>query len=332
MPTVYRDTDPSAPVLTGQVGSLIALLDACLVNGYTGKTAAGWSKPYTGGTPANQAVYLQGGSAPNRYFQVDDNAAHVTALAREARVAPFETMSAYGTGTGNISSGGNYTAGTPNYTIIRKSNTADATVRQWLLVADQKTFYLWIQTGDTAVTWIGSWFGDFWSYKPGDNFKAGGGGRVENSASTTVFDPTFGIAISSSLTGAASAFRSHTGVAGSVLLGASGDSVFYPAGSSLAGSAMYGILGYPHSPDGGFYLSPVYLWTGTTTGVRGKHRGIWHGVHPLASFSDGNVIVGTGAYAGRSFMIVAPSGILSPGVAQGYAVVEITAGQWPASS
>jgi hypothetical protein len=30
---VYRSTDASAPVLTGQVGSLTALLDAVLVNG-----------------------------------------------------------------------------------------------------------------------------------------------------------------------------------------------------------------------------------------------------------------------------------------------------------
>jgi hypothetical protein len=40
---VYRSTDASAPVLTGQVGSLTALLDAILVNGYGALTAAGWT-------------------------------------------------------------------------------------------------------------------------------------------------------------------------------------------------------------------------------------------------------------------------------------------------
>lgn len=38
---VYRWDDASAPTLTGQLGSLITLLDAVLVNGYGSKTAAG---------------------------------------------------------------------------------------------------------------------------------------------------------------------------------------------------------------------------------------------------------------------------------------------------
>ena len=33
--TVYRSTDPGAPTMTGEVGKVVALLDACLVNGYT---------------------------------------------------------------------------------------------------------------------------------------------------------------------------------------------------------------------------------------------------------------------------------------------------------
>ena len=37
---VYKSTDGSAPVLTGQAGSLTTLLDAVLVNGYGAATAA----------------------------------------------------------------------------------------------------------------------------------------------------------------------------------------------------------------------------------------------------------------------------------------------------
>jgi hypothetical protein len=40
---IYRSTDGSAPVLTGQAGKLTDLLDAILVNGYGSKTAAGWT-------------------------------------------------------------------------------------------------------------------------------------------------------------------------------------------------------------------------------------------------------------------------------------------------
>ena len=32
---IYKSGDPGAPSLSGTVGSLVALLDACLVNGYT---------------------------------------------------------------------------------------------------------------------------------------------------------------------------------------------------------------------------------------------------------------------------------------------------------
>src|SRR4051812_10218522 len=33
-PTIYRSTDPGAPRLDGMIGSLQAVLDGCLVNGY----------------------------------------------------------------------------------------------------------------------------------------------------------------------------------------------------------------------------------------------------------------------------------------------------------
>ena len=39
--TVYRSDDAGAPNLTGAAGSLIAILDAVLVNGYGAKPAAG---------------------------------------------------------------------------------------------------------------------------------------------------------------------------------------------------------------------------------------------------------------------------------------------------
>ncbi|MGE3907973.1 MAG: hypothetical protein AB7K36_01385, partial [Chloroflexota bacterium] len=51
---IYRSTDSGAPVLTGQAGSLLNLLDKCLVDGYGSKAAAGWSRPYTG---TNKTAY-----------------------------------------------------------------------------------------------------------------------------------------------------------------------------------------------------------------------------------------------------------------------------------
>lgn len=44
-PTIYRNTDTSAPALTSvnDSASLTKLLEACLVDGYGSKSAAGWT-------------------------------------------------------------------------------------------------------------------------------------------------------------------------------------------------------------------------------------------------------------------------------------------------
>ena len=67
--TVYRWDDPDAPVLSNpSAGSLIGVLDACLVDGYTGKTGAGWTKAFSG---TNLAAYRQGAGSMC-YLRVDD--------------------------------------------------------------------------------------------------------------------------------------------------------------------------------------------------------------------------------------------------------------------
>lgn len=60
---VFRSTDASAPALSGRPGSFVSLLDACLVDGYTGKPAAGWTKPYTGPVGGRPNFYTAGAVA-----------------------------------------------------------------------------------------------------------------------------------------------------------------------------------------------------------------------------------------------------------------------------
>lgn len=55
--TVYRFDDAGAPTLSAAAGALISVLDACLVNGYGAKPAAGWTKAFS---DTNQAAYRQG--------------------------------------------------------------------------------------------------------------------------------------------------------------------------------------------------------------------------------------------------------------------------------
>lgn len=68
--TAYFSTDASAPTLTGTTGSLVALLDAILVNGYGAKAAAGWSIAYTG---TSKRDYKQGTGSNGYYLDVDDS-------------------------------------------------------------------------------------------------------------------------------------------------------------------------------------------------------------------------------------------------------------------
>src|SRR5574337_230095 len=161
---VYRSSDASAPTLTGQPGAVVAIFDACLVNGYGSKAAAGWDKPYSA---ANVGVY-RAGTGNRMYLRVDDTAA------QEARIQGYETMSSVSAGTGPFPTSGQLNGGP----FVRKSETADATTRSWVLVATDKLFYFlpisnvanWLIP--TAVDYMSGWmkFGEFTSYKAGDAY------------------------------------------------------------------------------------------------------------------------------------------------------------------
>src|SRR5487761_2687143 len=94
----YQSTDASAPILTDTAGSLVALLDACLVNGYGTKTGAGWTIAYTG---TNQRVYKMSATlGTGNSVYVDDSATVSGSTAEEAYLTGFEAPTGLGTGTG----------------------------------------------------------------------------------------------------------------------------------------------------------------------------------------------------------------------------------------
>lgn len=139
---VYRSTDGSAPVLTGQAGSLVTLLDAVLVNGYGTKSAAGWTKPYSG---TSKAVYRNNTTTgTGSYLRVDDNA---SSYFHRAYITGYETMSGVDTGTNAFPSS------TTSQSAWGKSATQDATARQWVIVADEFRFYIFVRTGESGSDW-----------------------------------------------------------------------------------------------------------------------------------------------------------------------------------
>lgn len=163
---VYKSTDSSAPVLTGQAGSLIAVLDACLVNGFGTQTGSGWSKAFTG---TNIAAYRMDTAAPatGSYIRVDDSGN------THARVIGYETMSSADLGDGPFPTNIQQSGGM----FIRKSQSADSVQRPWMVIADTRAFYVFCFANQTAfgTTDVNDgqlFFGDIASYKNPDSYSA----------------------------------------------------------------------------------------------------------------------------------------------------------------
>ena len=321
---IYRSTDASAPVLSGTTGALTALLNACLVTGYGSKAAAGWTKPFSGA--AGQEAFRQGGSG--FYWQIDDTGPHVTALQREARTRGYETMSAWGTGTGLFPTVAQLASGI----IIRKSATADATARAWIVAADSRTCMLFTAPGDTAGVWSGSYFGDFYSYQVGDNYKCMIAARItENSAATT--SDLFAVIVGAFNTSCNHYLaRAYTQLGGSVLAQKFGDAFnqWHVVGGGPS-NTMQGPITFPNPSTGGLYLAPIRIKdndANVTGTLRGEVRGLFHQGHPHGSFTDGDTFDGVGEFAGRSFLLL-KFAFGTTGVNTGVWCVETT--DWPAS-
>lgn len=313
MPTVYKSSDTSAPVLSGTVNALVNVLDKCLVAGYGSKTAAGWSKPYTG---TNQADFLQGGSGVLKYFQIDDNGPGLGA-AREARLWGFETMSAYNTGTGQFPASATIRA-------IRKSTTADATARDWIVVADAKTCHLFILTGDTAGTYYPTSFGDLYSFSPGDLWK---GYIIARDAENTAANGnewlahfrTNGLVATTGL----HLQRSYTGLGGTIGGGnCGGDGEMAYVNVTSTSAAWAGALVFPNPPDGNLHLSIARIAQtfASPAIMRGRYRGLYIGCHPIASFNDQDNFSGTGEFSGKTFLIIKT--VQSQSLNNAYVIVE----------
>jgi hypothetical protein len=289
--TLYQSTDGSAPVLTGNAGSLTALLTACLVNGYGAKSGAGWTVPYSG---SNQAAYTQGSGSSGNSVIVNDNGPGAGG-GKEARVTGYETVSSFSAGTNPFPTAAQLAAGI----ICRKSATADGTARPWIVLANTRTFYLLTQSGDVSTDYSVLAFGDLNSNAGSSDSRRAMiiGRNAENSATATV-DGFYLLA-----TGMSTAHqghyidRSYTGVGSSVTAGKHSDYV------KNTGNMGAGGMAYPMAVDGGLYMAPIYVHENAVSLPRGTLSGVWAPLHnrPL---NNGDTFSGVGGLGGRSFMAV----------------------------
>jgi hypothetical protein len=299
--TVYRSTDASAPVLNGTTGTLISVLDACLVNGYGSKPAAGWTKAFSG---TNLAAYKMGGSI-GHYLRVDDSGPGSSG-AQEARLRGFVTMSDVNTGTGPFPTVAQLSAGV----IVRKSSIPDSTARTWLIVADNKTLYMWVFTGDAADRQYGWSFGEFFSLNPTDPMRTIIIARsLEGSASMTasVDGLGFGVfglgSLDSSVVGGYVA-GTVNGDVSSTAFARLGDAGLITS-ATTSGGVYVGSIQFPNPINGLLYVSPIRLKLGISNAqIRGRLRGLWHWGHPFANAVNGMQFAGIETLAGRQFMIV----------------------------
>ncbi len=172
VPIVYRSTDSGAPVLTGQAGSLAAILDAVLVDGYgsglSAKAPAGWTREYTA---TNKRVYRNNPvTATGSYLRVDDTAA--VGNARHAWLRAYSSMTDIDTGTDATPSSSELTAGA----MWPKSDSLSSSSRPWMILANERWMYFHMSpdgsgTGAFLAHAYAPFFaGDLNTLRPGDSF------------------------------------------------------------------------------------------------------------------------------------------------------------------
>lgn len=323
---LYRHDDTSAPVLTGQAGSLTNLLDAVLVNGYGSKTAAGWSIAQT---TTNKRGYKQGagGNHPTGIHLFVDDTGPGGGGAREARACGFETMSAVTpVGTGQFPNNTQSSIGF-GALVIRKSETNDSVARKWYIVADAWTVYIFIEYGNggnvsmpPGTAFI---FGDFKSFKSGDAYAQIIIGRQnENNASGSLENFSSmgwgqsGYTVNSNLPGHfCSRHWNQLAVSprcGKMATNFNGDWAMWQGNEQTGSDGTEGYMGfgaserqrfyfpYPNPVDGSLWMSPLYI---NQNGMRGYLKGLWFPQHHWPLNPGDTFTAAAGNLSGKSFVV-----------------------------
>jgi hypothetical protein len=282
--TIYKSVDASAPVLTGQAGTFLNLLDKCLIDGYGSKAAAGWTKEFSG---TNRAVY-RAPSGLRHYLNVND-----TGTTR-APWNGFLTASAVDVGTGMYP-----VSGSP--TQVYKSNTGDTSQRPWLLAADARSIILLIdsyQSNPTLFAGVLHLFGEFYSLKTSDLYRSFCGGE----------NPTSGKLLAA-VSGGRLGVARHSSQVGTPILMFIGahQSLGSQTGAGDTSHWMPGSWPFPNVADSSVHLTRVTVES-PTHGLRGYVRGLMATDHTGFSTDLSDLIdvdgASPGVYAGKNFIMV----------------------------
>lgn len=169
IPTIYRSTDPGAPVLSGQVGSLLAVLHAVLVTGYGAganlKPGAGWTRPYS--SPTVHVYRNSATSGSGAYLRVrDDASADMLNTPCLAQAIGFSSMSDIDTGENRTPSLSMQARGS----LIAKAPPGNTAPREWIAIATEIGFYLFTNWSSYGRGLAPYFYGDLISSVGGDAF------------------------------------------------------------------------------------------------------------------------------------------------------------------
>ncbi|WP_127564267.1 hypothetical protein [Stenotrophomonas indicatrix] len=301
LPRIYRSTDPGAPQLSGVAGSLVALLDAVLVNGYgvgaDVKPGAGWVRTFSA---TNKRVYRNNHvDGSGGYLRVEEP----SATPGYAYARAYETMSDIDTGTGAAPTAGQSTNGI----LLLKSSENNGSSRPWEVVATDQAMYLFVNyhilPASNAYATIPAFpffAGDIESFVPGDksHFMVGG-----NTMVTPVNTYGDGLLYSTSVLGAVMpngvscyALRSYTQLPGSAALYLASPS--HGVNGAAIGSG--GVV-FPDPVSGGALFERPLMKEGAYL-ARGYLPGAYSPLH-ARPFSSGEILTDLDAFPGKTFYV-----------------------------
>lgn len=178
--TLYSSTDSGAPVLSGTPGSLISVLNACLVSGYGSKSGAGWSLLGQGTSTSNpNTAMFKMGSGTECVLYIRDNNNMMYGCYNAYATGGQPTSTFAGGLVGNFPNSSVLASNNTGYVYIPKSTqVAAATSVPWWIIASSNMLYLVSSPGICAGSTYGTSqtqfchvfaFGDLYGLKAGDS-------------------------------------------------------------------------------------------------------------------------------------------------------------------
>ncbi len=292
--TIYAlsSADASAPVLDGTPGSLIALLDAVLVNGYGSHPGLGWTIAFT---DTNKRAYRMPAGTSQAYLRVVDDG--TLSSGQVANVNAYTAMSDIDTGTGPLSTSGGY---------VIKSRTADATARSWRFASDGEFIHFFPRWDTAFQADYSLQFGDIRKLHDSPAGPITLFASVDSSGVPTNVGQ-FSCAIDSTPPHSRSGITPDAdGTAISVQY-EPGRTPFAPSSADRVFGTFY--FDSPMQNGLEYVLWPVYIagyFSGSASSkwLAGTVPGVYAPWNLVTSITDGTLIVDPPGYAGRTFMAV----------------------------